>query len=107
MVSWCPRRELFREYGRGGTGVRGFWNPPPLGPGLLNLGATIALFEKAAGVVGAFLPGVGARFGCFLNGDSGRGSEGLPLGLKTGLGARAPGPTDCENLGNDGVSGLK
>ena len=44
------------------------------------------------------LAGVGWRFGgCFLNGDSGRGNDGL-LGLKFGLGGRAPGPTVCENL---------
>jgi hypothetical protein len=67
----------------------------------------MALFEKPAGVMGPVLPGVGARFGCFRNGDSGRGSEGLPFGLKTGLGALAPGPTDCENFGMEGVSGLK
>ena len=42
--------------------------------------------------------GVGARFGAFrLNGDSGLGREGL-LGLKAGLGGRAPGPTVCANL---------
>ena len=42
-----------------------------------------------------FLPGVGARFGAgFLNGDSGRGKEGL-LGLNCGLGGLAPGPTVC------------
>lgn len=42
--------------------------------------------------------GVGARVGCFLSGDSGRGRDGL-FGLKFGLGGLAPGPTDCENLG--------
>lgn len=67
----------------------------------------MALFEKPAGVIEPFRPGVGAKFGCLRKGDSGRGSEGLPFGLKTGLGARAPGPTDCENLGIDGVSGLE
>lgn len=50
---------------------------------------------------------MGGKLGRFRNGDSGRGKDGLPFGLKTGLGARAPGPTDCENLGIDGVSGLK
>lgn len=41
--------------------------------------------------------GVGARFGgCFLNGDSGRGNDGL-LGLKLGLVGRAPVPTVLEN----------
>lgn len=48
------------------------------------------------------LAGVGARFGgCFLNGDSGRGNEGL-LGLKVGLdGLAAPGPTDWESFKAD------
>lgn len=46
-------------------------------------------------------PGVGTRFGgCFLNGDSGRGREGL-FGLKVGLDGLAPGPTDCENFRAD------
>jgi hypothetical protein len=54
-----------------------------------------------------FLLGVGARLGCLRKGDSGRGRDGLLGGLKEGLGARAPGPTDCENLGMEGVSGLK
>ena len=50
--------------------------------------------------------GVGARFGCFRKGDSGRGNEGLEVDLSTGLGGRAPGPTDCENLGSEGVGVL-
>lgn len=108
IVSCCPSRELFREYGLAGPGVRGFWNTPPLGPGLLNLGGPIALLEKPDGVTAALRAGVGTRLGCFLKGDSGRGKDGLPFGLNTGLGARAPGPTDCENLGIEGVvSGLK
>ena len=37
--------------------------------------------------------------GLFLYGDSGRGRDGLDFGLNTGLGGRAPGPTDCEKLG--------
>lgn len=107
MTSCCPRRELFLEYGRGGPGVRGFWNVPDLGPGLLNRGGPIALFEKADGVTGVFRPGVGAKLGCFRNGDSGRGNDGLPFGLNRGLGARAPGPIDCEKFGRAGGSGLK
>ena len=67
----------------------------------------MALFENPEGVADILLPGVGASEGCFLKGDSGRGKDGLPLGLKRGLGARAPGPTDCENFGIEGVSGLK
>ena len=53
------------------------------------------------------LAGVGAREGgCFLNGLSGRGSEGR-LGLKEGLGGRAPGPTVWANLcGRAGVGGV-
>lgn len=50
-------------------------------------------------------PGVGWRLGgCFLNGLSGRGRDGL-FGLKEGLGGLAPGPIVCANLccGKDGV----
>jgi hypothetical protein len=54
-----------------------------------------------------FLPGVAERLGCFRKGDSGLGREGLPFGLNCGLGARAPGPIDWENLSIEGVSGLK
>jgi len=56
-------------------------------------------------------PGVGARVGCFLSGDSGLGRDGR-LALNIGLvgrafGGRAPGPIDCENLfGNAGVGGV-
>ena len=68
----------------------------------------MALLEKPEGVMEPLRPGVGAKLGCLRTGDSGRGSEGLPLGLKFGLGARPAGPKDCENLGMDGVvSGLK
>lgn len=51
--------------------------------------------------------GVGARLGgCFLNGDSGLGSEGR-LALNCGLIGLAPGPTVCENLeGRAGVGGV-
>lgn len=53
-----------------------------------------------------FLAGVGARLGAFLSGDSGLGNEGR-LGLKLGLGGRAPGPTVWENLcGRAGVGGV-
>lgn len=108
MVSCCPRRELFREYGLCGPGVRGFCMPDVRGgAGLANRGgAPIALFEKPEGVRPPFRAGVAVRFG-LRRGDSGRGSDGRPLGLNCGLGARAPGPTDCENLGSEGVSGLK
>lgn len=42
--------------------------------------------------------------GCFLNGDSGRGKDGL-LGLKDGLVGRTPGPTVFENCERvEGVS---
>lgn len=50
------------------------------------------------------LAGVAVKVGCFRIGDSGRGSDGRPFGLNWGLGARAPGPTDWENLGIEGVS---
>lgn len=108
IVSCWPRRELFREYGRCGPGVRGFCMPEVRGgAGLANLGgAPIALLEKPDGVSPPFRAGVAVRFG-LRRGDSGRGREGRPFGLNCGLGARAPGPTDCENLGSDGVSGLK
>jgi hypothetical protein len=54
----------------------------------------MALFEKPEGVIEPALLGVGARLGVLRNGDSGRGSEGLPACLDCGLGARAPGPRD-------------
>lgn len=73
----------------------------------MNLGGPIALFEKAPGVPAPCLPGVGGKLGCLRKGDSGRGNDGLPLGLNAGLGARAAGPKDWENLGIEGVSGLK
>jgi hypothetical protein len=77
------------------------------GAGLANLGgAPIALLEKPDGVRPPLREGVAVKFGR-RNGDSGRGSDGRPFGLNCGLGARAPGPTDCENLGIEGVSGLK
>ena len=53
------------------------------------------------------LPGVGARFGCFRKGDSGRGAGGRIFPLDMGLTVRAPGPMDWENLGIEGVLGLK
>lgn len=67
----------------------------------------MALLEKPEGVSPPFLPGVAVKGGCLRSGDSGRGRDGRPFGLNCGLGARAPGPTDCENLGKEGVSGLK
>ena len=94
MTGCCPRRELFREYGRGGPGVRGL-TILLLGAGLgVNRGAPIWLLEKDPGPSEGPLPGVGAKVGGFRRGDSGLGREGLPFGLKIGLGARAPGPTD-------------
>ena len=66
----------------------------------------MALLDRPAGVRAPFLEGVGARFGCLRKGDSGRGKDGV-LALKLGLEARAPGPSDCENLGMEGVSGPK
>lgn len=111
MVSCCPMRELFLEYGRGGPGVRGFCSPAAFlggGAGLANLGgAPIALLENPEGVSPPLRTAVAVKFGGLRIGDSGRGRDGRPFGLNCGLGARAPGPTDCENLGRDGVSGLK
>ena len=87
-----PKRELFREYG---PGVRVF--------GRLLLGAGLGTFRGVPITLllnaGTF-PGVGASVGTFRSGDSGRGRDGrCCLGLNEGLGGRAPGPTDCENLG--------
>lgn len=73
--------------------MRGLLIPVFPGPGLAaNLGAPIALLLKLAGVADALLFGV--KFGPLLIGDSGLGRDGRPCALKTGLGARAPGPTD-------------
>lgn len=109
-MSWSPSRELLREYGRVGPGVRGFWKPDTdLGAGLLNRGGLMALLEKPDGVMEPFLLGVrpaGARDGVLRSGDSGLDSDGLLFGLNCGLGARAPGPRDCVNFGSEGVSGL-
>jgi len=78
------------------------------GAGLANLGgAPIALLENPDGVRPPLRAGVAVRFGALRIGDSGRGRDGQLFGLNCGLGARAPGPTDCENLGSEGVSGLK
>jgi hypothetical protein len=99
-----------REYGLEGPGVRGFCGGGARGgAGLANLGgAPIALFEKPDGASPPLRAGVAVKLGCCLrNGDSGRGRDGRLFGLNCGLGARAPGPTDCENLDSDGVSGLK
>ena len=87
-----PSRELFLEYG---PGVRVF-GMPRFGAGLGTLrGVPIWLFDNEGN-----LPGVGANVGTFRNGDSGLGRDGrCCLGLKLGLGGRAPGPTDCENFG--------
>ncbi len=46
----------------------------------------------------------GSRFCCFRKGDSGRGREGLDLGLSWGLAIR--GPTDWLNLCIAGVGGV-
>jgi len=65
------------------------------------------LLEKLEGVRPPLRAGVAVSVGGLRSGDSGRGRDGRPFGLNCGLGARAPGPTDCENLGREGVSGLK
>jgi hypothetical protein len=100
LSSTKPSLELFREYGRDeGCGVLDLGGT--FGPGLgVKRGAPIWLFENDAGPRDGPRPGVGTRVGCFLNGDSGLGKDGRCLGLKTGLEGRAPGPTDCENLGS-------
>jgi hypothetical protein len=102
IVSCWPRRELLREYGRDGPGVRGGFCRPDAdlgGAGLANRGgAPIALLENPEGASPPFRAGV-AVLGARRKGDSARGIDGRR--------ARTPGPTDCENLGSDGVSGLK
>jgi hypothetical protein len=83
------------------VGVLVFGGPSLPMPGLGEYRGVLApdtLFENDDGGAGGCLPGGGARVGLFLNGDSGRGKDGL-FALCAGLGARAPGPTDCENLG--------
>lgn len=95
---------MFREYGLDGPGVRGFGVPTFRGgAGLANLGgAPMALLENWEGVMLPLRPGVGgARLEALRSGDSGRDSEGRR--------ARAPGPSDWENLdlGTKGVFGLK
>lgn len=88
IVSCWPSRELFREYGRGGPGVRGFCACGALGAGLAKRGgaglakrggAPITLLEKPCGVVRPLLTG---DWRC---GDSGLRIEGR---------GRGPGPTD-------------
>ena len=84
-------------------GVLGLVNAPALGAGLgVKRGVPIWLFDSElvpnVPKEGP-RPGVGCSMGLFLYGDSGRGREGLVFGLNWGLGGRAPGPTDCENLG--------
>lgn len=64
----------------------------------MKRGVPIWLFDSPPVKDGA-LPCVGCRLGLFLYGDSGRGRDGLAFGLNTGLGGRAPGPTDCEKFG--------
>ena len=87
--------------------MRGFWKAAVRGPGLLNLGGPPpTLFEKPEGVMDPFRLGVGVSEGCLRNGDSGRGREGLVVGLSCGLVARAPGPRDLEKLGMGGTSGV-
>jgi hypothetical protein len=102
IVSCWPMRELLREYGRDGPGVRGGFCRPDAdlgGAGLANRGgAPIALLENPEGASPPFRAGV-AVLGARRKGDSARGIDGRR--------ARTPGPTDCENLGSDGVSGLK
>jgi hypothetical protein len=70
------------------------------GPGLgVYRGVPIWLLDRAEGPSDGPRPGVGASTGPFRKGDSGLGSDCLPFGLNWGLCGRAPGPTDCENLG--------
>lgn len=72
-----------------------------IGLGVTPRGVPIPLLENPLCCIDVFLPGVGilgARFGLFLTGDSGRDSEGLIV--------RPPGPTDWENFGIGGVGEL-
>ena len=53
------------------------------------------LLKEPAAEVGGLSAGV---LGDLLEGESGLGSDCRSLGRNMGLGARAPGPTDCENF---------
>ena len=53
------------------------------------------LLREPTADVGGLIEGV---LGDLLEGESGRGNDWRILGLNMGLGARAPGPTDCENF---------
>lgn len=100
---------MVREYGRD-DGVRVPFGKPPIFPALgdgeyLGVLAPDTLFEKDERPIDGPRPGVVPRLGLFLNGDSGRGSDGLAL-FRIGLEGRAPGPTDCENFGIVLTSGV-
>ena len=94
-----------REYGRGVGTLGGLVEVDALSEDLLGVGPNggrppRTLCERCRA-------GVGAKVGCFLNGDSGRGKEGR-FDLNIGLVGRAPGPTDCENLcASAGVGGVR
>lgn len=90
--SLFPSREPVLENGRGVWPAVGRVVVEPRR--LLLLGVTPGLTPRW--LCDKFLAGVGARLGGFLNGDSGRGREGL-LALKAGLVGLTPGPTVFEN----------
>ena len=94
---------MFREYGRGGPTLRATVLVDRGGAGLAVKRGVLA---PPRGPIDPAREGVGCKFGCFLNGDSGRGNDGLDFNLSCGLGALAPGPTVCENLDIAGVGGV-
>lgn len=85
-----------------------FPRSPPVGPLILapNLpgvglcayrGPPITLLDSFGPPIEGRTEGVETAFCVFRRGDSGRGNDGLDLGLKSGLRAR-PGPTDWLNF---------
>ena len=92
MAEVCPSLELFLEYGRADPGVRVCFAPSLAGAGLgVDLWFSEPDLSEPAVDKGGFMEGVLGDLRC---GDSGRGNDCRSFGLKIGLGARAPGPTD-------------
>ena len=94
-----------REYGRGVGTLGGLVEVEALSDDLLGVGPSGGRPPRT--LCDRCRAGVGARLGCFLNGDSGLGRDGR-FDLNIGLVGRAPGPTDCENLcDRAGVGGVR